>query len=189
MSSQKIAETTEAQMDLVNDEVLLTNRRPHGEADVVAFRGRSRNGGVVKLCADALRDDGRSEELGFLFGKRDERYDPHPERAAGQWEFQVRVPGGGSTDGAMRKVFGIRHDGPVVYDAQGREVPLSGGGSGATGGRFYHEGGRFATVYQADGHVVQYEIQDANGNLRPESEWHQHVVWTNWHGLVRPLPW
>ena len=56
-------------------------------------------------------------------------------------------------------------------------------------GRFYHEGGRFCTVYQNDGHVVEYDIRDAAGNLRPESEWPQCVVWTNWRGLVRPLPW
>lgn len=62
-------------------------------------------------------------------------------------------------------------------------------GSGAAGGRFYHEGGRFCTVYQADGHIVQYEIADKDGNPRPENEWSNFVVWTNWHGLVRPLPW
>ena len=56
-------------------------------------------------------------------------------------------------------------------------------------GRFYHEGDRFCTVYQDDGHVVEYEIRDADGTLRPESEWKYFVVWTNWHGLVRPLPW
>lgn len=56
-------------------------------------------------------------------------------------------------------------------------------------GRYYHEGGRFCTIFQADGHIVEYEIRDGQGNLRPESTWTQYVVWTNWHGLVRPLPW
>jgi len=63
------------------------------------------------------------------------------------------------------------------------------GGAASTPGRFYHEGGTFCTIYQRDGHVVQYKIVDAAGNPLPETEWPNNVCWTNQQGVVRPLPW
>lgn len=61
------------------------------------------------------------------------------------------------------------------------------GNNGAQGGRFYHEGGKFCTIFQNDGHIVEYKIVDGAGNPLPENQW--VAVWSNWNGIMTPLPW
>ena len=52
-------------------------------------------------------------------------------------------------------------------------------GAGVAAGRQYHEGGQFVTVYQNDGHVVEYDMRT--------TPW--TPLWSNWTGLLKPLPW
>lgn len=128
------------------------------------------------FSANRVRDDGQHHEDGLLMFRLTS------DKQGGAFYIAVRPKGSDHAD--VKEVMygdleGVHFKVPIFAP----NLQNSGGG------RFYHEGGRFCTVYQADGHVVQYEIADKDGNLRPESEWAQNVVWTNWHGLVRPLPW
>lgn len=71
-----------------------------------------------------------------------------------------------------------------VMEIRGNEiefkVPVKGlSASSAAAGRFYHEGGRFVTIYQDDGHVVTYDMHT--------NPW--RAMWSSWSGLLVPLPW
>ena len=72
----------------------------------------------------------------------------------------------------------------LVISRHGLSGPAAPSSVGAAqSGRFVHEGGRFVTTYQGDGHVV---TRDTHGTA-DEAQW--EPVWSSWHGLLKPLPW
>ena len=130
MSTEKIAETVEGQLDLSSNELVLTDKEttggPGSGPDPVAYRGRSRNGGMVKFGGDYY-----GQELGYVFIKKDERYSSDPSRAAGEIELWVRKPDAGSTDQAAVKRVKVSHDGVILYDANNNPIVFSGSSGGS----------------------------------------------------------
>ncbi|MCG3776342.1 MAG: hypothetical protein JW395_3196 [Nitrospira sp.] len=126
------------------------------------------------LSINKRRFDGVQLEKVLIIGKDD------PSLGGGVIDTHLQSDGTADDAGMKRASTQSLKNGLELFGVQ--PVP-------STTGRFYHEGGYFCTIYQRDGHVVQYEIKDKAGNLRLEPEWGKFVVWTNWHGLVRPLPW
>lgn len=49
--------------------------------------------------------------------------------------------------------------------------------------RFFSPNGRYCWNYQNDGHQVQYDTHNSSN----EATW--TPVWSNWNGLMKPLPW
>lgn len=88
-------------------------------------------------------------------------------------------------DSDQKKVVEMR-SGEVEFKVP---VKFSGGVIGTAGDRassFASPNGRFLTAFQDDGHMVTYDTHHpAWGTNRPDAA----AVWSNWHGLLRPLPW
>ena len=163
----QIADSPYGSLAYVNGELLNTAKVD----DPPAYRTGSRTGGLGKFSGDIIRSDGVREECVLLQFKEDER---HPGSKAGEVTLHLRRPNDDG-DSAMVLALTIRHDGLTFH------VPanLGSGTSGGDGGRFYHEGGRFVTIYQGDGHVVTYDMHVPG--------W--QAVWSSWSGLLKPLPW
>lgn len=162
-----IAETDEGRMELKGNELLLYDKT---SGDPVAWRSRSHNGGMAKWSLDAWIG-GQWVEIGYLFGKRDER--PGFGNCA-EFEFWHKLPGDGSQDSDYVRSVSIRHDGVVFH--RGSRAPSS-------SARIVHEGGRFVTIHQNDGHIVTLDTN----NSADEATW--EPVWSNWGGLIKALPW
>lgn len=160
-TSHLIAETDEGRLVLHGNEVELydlTGRDP------VALRLRSANEGIGKLSFD--RPDGRGgwTEIGYIFGKRDERGRSTPQFAnAIEYEFWRS----GSRDSDAERLFAVRVDGAVFYK----------GGSSASVDRMTSSDGRFVTVQQTDGNFVTYDTR-----IAPVGE-PRAAVWAS--GIVR----
>ena len=128
-TTEKLAETDEGQADLKGNELVVTDKTG---GDPVALGGVSANGGICKWNFKAKRPDGSIVEIGYLYGKQDERY---PGQHVGEAEIWVKAPGQGAAD---TKVIGFRHDGVVFYR-----------GAGVAGSdRLVSADGRFVTIPQ-----------------------------------------
>lgn len=103
-TTQKLGETDEGQLDLKGNEVVLKDKT---SGDPNAYRALSKNGGIVKYTLDVDLGDGKYVEIGYLFGKQDERY---PGQHVGEFEFWLKAPGQAAAD---TKVCSFRHDGIV----------------------------------------------------------------------------
>ena len=143
-TTQHIAETDEGRLELKGNELRLIDKT---SGDPVAWRALSANGGIAKLSICTEGD----LEIGYLFGKRDERY---PGQAVG--EFQVWLKGPGMT-AADRHVLSIRHDGLVCHVGADLEPPSS---------FLRSPSGQYEMEIQDDGNVVVYDEWD---NHRPKS--------------------
>ena len=158
-TTEKIAETDEGQADLKGNELLITDKT---SGDPCAVRFRSANGGIGKLSIDVPDGQGGWLEIGYLFGKKDERF---PTQPVAEFEFWHRF---GAQD---IKSVSIRHDGVIVH------VPLVGGGAGGSPSAFTSDDGRYLYNVQGDptpefpyGRIVQYrrDTMQPVAILRPE---------------------
>ncbi len=114
-TTEKIAETDEGQADLKGNELIVTDKTT---GDPCAIGAVSANGGICKWNIRAKRPDGSIVEIGYLFGKQDERY---PGQQVGEMEFWLKAPNQAAAD---TKVFGIRHDGVVFYVGASASGPM-----------------------------------------------------------------
>lgn|SRR3990167_672189 len=157
-SSVKLAETAYGTLYYNNGELM--NQATVN--DPVAFRASknasdmNEGGSVIAFIGVGIkRSDNKLEEIATITGKRDERYGVGPEGqlAAGEWEFAVRLPNMGSTDGAMKKVARLRHDSveffvPVLSGPINPSVPPN---------ELRHPDGIHWLVIQGDGNFVVYK--------------------------------
>lgn len=100
------------------------------------------------------------------------------QQGGGELGIWVTKPGTWSDidDAAQQKVAEFRGD-QIEF-----KVPISApnlSGSDGGGKRVYHEGGKFVTIYQDDGHVVTYDMR--------KDPW--KALWGNWEGNIVPPPW
>jgi len=136
-----IAETDEGRLELHGNELELYDTT--GD-DPVAIRLRSKNGGIGKVSFDTPDGRGGWTEVGYLFGKLDERGRRDPAHA-GKIEFEFWQSGSRDSDGG--RLFTVRHDG----------VRLEGPPSSF----LRSPNGRFDVEIQDDGNLVVYdEAQD-----------------------------
>ena len=133
-----IAETDEGHLELKGNELRLKDKT---SGDPVAWRALSANGGIMKLSICTEND----LEIGYLFGKRDERY---PGQNIGQFEFWLKAPGMGAAD---KKVMTIGHDGITTGP-----VP-----------RMVSPNGKYILNVQDDGNLVLLDTH----NSADESTW------------------
>lgn len=143
--------------------------------DPVALGFHSVNETIGKL-SPRMRVGGSWKEVGFVNFKRDERGRTDPaHRDALEIEVWTHIPGRGFEDPDYERMFGIRHDGVVFYK----------GSSAGVVHQAWSPNMRFLTNWQDDGHIVQYDTADPRFATDPGAA----AVWSNWHGLLRPLPW
>lgn len=88
-----------------------------------------------------------------------------------EWKLILLKKGGQTADADQVTV--------MEATAEGLEIKVPVKGLQGPEGRFYHEGGRFCTVHQNDGHVVTYDTR-----VEP---W--RPLWGNWEGNIVPPPW
>ena len=163
-TTRQIADTDEGILELVGNEAVL---RDTTSGDPVAWRSRSHNGGIAKWSLDAWIGE-RWIEIGYLFGKRDER--PGYDNCA-EFEFWHKRPGPGSQDRDYVKSVSIRHDAVILHvplvTRAGGAPPIDAPPSRVT--RFYSDDGQYCYNVQGDngGHLVKYRVLEG----RPESEW------------------
>jgi hypothetical protein len=137
-TTQPIAETDEGRIELKGNEERLIDKT---SGDPVAWRAISANGGIAKwsICTE------QDVEIGYLFGKRDERY---PGQAIGEFQFWLKAPGMKEAD---RHVLSIRHDGLVCH---------VGANAGTAPSSFLRSpNGQYEMEIQDDGNVVVYDEQ------------------------------
>lgn len=127
--------------------------------DPVAIRLRSPNGGIGKLSWDAPDGAGGWTEIGYIFGKRDERGRTDSAHA-GKVEFEFWQSG--SRDGDGKRLFTVRHDGVVL-------------GSPVQVDRMADPSGRFVTVQQGDGNFVTYDRTKGEVGDERASVWRSGV--------------
>lgn len=90
-------------------------------------------------------------------------------------------------DADQKKVFEAT---PDLFEVK-VPVKFSGGVVGGSGGggnddsAFTSPNGRFRTQFQDDGHMVTYDTYDPQWASDPVA----CAVWSNWMGMLRPLPW
>jgi len=73
---------------------------------------------------------------------------------------------------------------PSIANALRQIVGSSGGGTGLEFlPRMISPNQRFIVQIQNDGHICQYDT------LHPKFPRPESVVWSNWYGMLRPLPW
>ena len=154
-TSQVIAQTDEGRLTLKGNELILEDTTG---GDPIAIRARSPNGGVGKVSFDIPDGHGGWTEIGYLFGKRDERPGMGAKIIFEFWQS-------GSNDADARRLFEIRHDQILAH------VPIQGMATpSARVTRFYTDGGRFLVNFQDDQdnvRAVTYRVDPT----KPESEW------------------
>ena len=154
-TSQVIAETDEGRLVLHGNELELYDNTG---SDPVAVRLRSANGGIGKISLDYPDGHGGWTELGYLFGKHDERPGMQNRIIFEFWQS-------GSADADARRLLEVRSDGILAH------VPIIGQPVSERVTRFYTDGGRCCVNVQDDQfpkvRLVKYQIMDPND----ESTW------------------
>lgn len=167
-----LAETNEGRLVFKGNELLVYDTT---SGDPCAVRMRSNNETIGKYSFD-VNANGSWRELGYFSCKKDERGRTNPAHAnAPEYEFWGHKAGTNSwEDPDYERLFAIRHDGVVFH---------KGGGGAGSVDKLVSSDGRFVTITQTDGHMVQYDT-----NLGPVGN-PSAAVWSSWHGLLKPLPW
>lgn len=127
------------------------------------------------ISGNRTRADGAQLEKVLLILKPDDASIGQPHEG-GAYDFFAQEAGT-EDDQGMKRV--------KVLTSQFEEnyVPQVGDPAPSGDARFFSPNGRYCWNYQNDGHQVQYDTH----NSPNESEW--EAVWSNWHGLLKPLPW
>lgn len=168
-----LAETHNGQLRIQGNEVLIDAKDPDAAKFRVGSRevaGQSGGGGAVSFDVIERVEEGspRIEAVVMVGGSNGRG----GELGLCVWDGTRPI-----SDASQRKVAEFRHD--VVEF----KVPITAPNLRSDATRFYHQGGRFVTNYQDDGHIVTLDM----GGTADESQW--VPVWSSWHGLLRPLPW
>ena len=125
------------------------------------------------ISGNRTRADGSQLEKVLLILKPDDA-SAGQQHEGGSYDFFAQLAGT-EDDAGMVRVKTLTTQFEETY------VPVIGTPVG--GSRFYSPNGRYCWNYQNDGHQVQYDTH----NSTDESTW--TAVWSNWFGLLRPLPW
>lgn len=133
--------------------------------------------GLGCISFNVVRDNDSEDEHALFQGKR-------TDEGGGELYFGVKKSGGGSSDDDMLDAMTLTDKG--LHSIVPIYAPNLGGGGGPGASTFLSPNGRFRTQFQDDGHCVTYDTWDPNWNTtRPDKA----AVWSNWNGLLRPLPW
>lgn len=166
----------------------------HGADDAVGWRFQvprenlQGSGWLMALFADIM--DGTTERVQFKLG------------------IVMDVPPGGGAPSPYLVAYATDPNGQGDGDDGDEKLLLkiglneayirgmaAGEGSAVNPSRIYFEAlpngtVPFVEIRQRDGHVTLHRIADENGDAIPESSWGDNtVVWSNWHGRLKALPW
>lgn len=163
VAGQTLADNSEGRVRVAGNELLVESKVLDPSA--IRLRAPAEQGGSGKISFDA----GTTEKV-LIIGAQSPG-------SGGEMSLNLLIPGGGSTDDAMKKVLEVNHEGgfrfrlPVTFEAGVSGGAIAGDHLGS---------GNFVLYQQGDGNVVSYEV--VQGTM-----WCPR--WSIWTGIIPKANW